>query len=34
LPYRDFRLERLLALNGVDNAADLANKGSIKTVEP
>jgi predicted Zn-dependent protease len=34
LPYRDFRLERLLALNGVDNAADLANKGSIKTIEP
>lgn len=34
LPYGDFRLERLLALNGVDTAAELANKRSIKTVEP
>ena len=34
LPYGDYRLERLLALNGVDTAAELAAKGSIKTVEP
>jgi predicted Zn-dependent protease len=34
LPYRDFRLERLLALNGVETAAELASKGSIKTIEP
>jgi predicted Zn-dependent protease len=34
LPYGDFRLERLLALNGVDTSADLANKRSIKTIEP
>ena len=34
LPYADLRLERLLALNGVDSAADLARKGSIKIVEP
>jgi predicted Zn-dependent protease len=33
LPYPDLRLERLLTLNGVDSAADLARKGSIKVVE-
>jgi predicted Zn-dependent protease len=34
LPYRDFRMERLLALNGVDSAAELATRASIKTIEP
>jgi predicted Zn-dependent protease len=34
MPYTDLRLERLLALNGVDSAAELASKGSVKIVEP
>lgn len=34
LPYADYRMERLLVLNGVDNAAELARKRVVKTVEP
>ncbi len=34
MPYRDFRLERLLALNGVDDAADLLKHTEVKIVEP
>jgi predicted Zn-dependent protease len=34
LPYPDFKLERLLTLNGVDDAAGLAQREQIKTVEP
>jgi hypothetical protein len=34
MPYRDFRLERLLALNGVDDAADLLKRTEVKIVEP
>ena len=34
LPYGDLRMERLLTLNGVDDAAGLVRKGVIKTVEP
>ena len=34
LPYPDFKLERLLALNGVDDAAELAKRTDVKIVEP
>jgi predicted Zn-dependent protease len=34
LPYGDFRMERLLVLNGVDNAAELARLPQVKTIEP
>lgn len=34
LPYADFRLERLLALNGVDDAAEFARRANVKIVEP
>ena len=34
LPYPDFKLERLLALNGVDDAAELAKRTEVKVVEP
>jgi len=34
MPYADFKLERLLTLNGVDDPAGLAQREQIKTVEP
>ena len=34
MPYPDFKLERLLALNGVDDAAELAKRPDVKIVEP
>jgi predicted Zn-dependent protease len=34
MPYPDFRLARLLTLNGVDTAADLAQREQVKTVVP
>jgi predicted Zn-dependent protease len=34
LPYPDFKMERLLTLNGVDDAAGLAQREQVKTVEP
>jgi predicted Zn-dependent protease len=34
MPYRDLRLERLLALNGVDDAAGFARRARVKIVEP
>ncbi|MDP2334796.1 MAG: M48 family metalloprotease [Reyranella sp.] len=34
LPYDDFRLERLLVLNGVDTPADLARLSEVKIVQP
>lgn len=34
LPYPDFKLDRLLTLNGVDDAAELAPRPLVKTVEP
>ncbi len=34
LPYAGFKLERLLALNGVDDAAEFAKRMSVKIVEP
>ncbi|MBS0539492.1 MAG: M48 family metalloprotease [Proteobacteria bacterium] len=34
LPYADFRLERLLALNGVDDAAQFAQRTTVKIIEP
>jgi predicted Zn-dependent protease len=34
MPYSDFKLERLLTLNGVDDAADLAKRSEVKIVEP
>jgi predicted Zn-dependent protease len=34
LPYGDFKMERLLVLNGVDNAAELARLPQVKTIEP
>jgi predicted Zn-dependent protease len=34
LPYPDFKMERLLTLNGVDDAAALAQRDQVKTVEP
>lgn len=34
LPYRDYKMQRLLALNGVDTPAELVRREEIKTVEP
>lgn len=34
MPYVDFKLQRLLALNGVDSADEFAQRGEIKFVEP
>ena len=34
MPYRDFKLERLLVLNGVDDAAALAQREQVKLVTP
>ena len=34
LPYPDFKMDRLLTLNGVDDAAELAQRRVVKTVEP
>jgi predicted Zn-dependent protease len=34
MPYPDFKMERLLTLNGVDDPAELAQREQIKTVEP
>ena len=34
LPYADFKLDRLLMLNGVDAAAAMAGRPLVKTVEP
>ena len=34
LPYGDFRMERLLVLNGVDNAAELSRLPQVKIIEP
>lgn len=34
MPYPDFKLERLLALNGVDDAASFARREQVKIIEP
>ena len=34
MPYPDFKLERLLTLNGVDDAAGFAQREQVKIVEP
>jgi predicted Zn-dependent protease len=34
MPYPDFKLERLLTLNGVDDAVGLAGRTEVKIVEP
>lgn len=34
LPYSDFRTERLLVLNGADNAAELTARPQVKIVQP
>jgi len=34
MPYPDFKLERLLVLNGVDDPAGLALREKVKIVEP
>jgi predicted Zn-dependent protease len=34
LPYPDFKMDRLLTLNGVDDTAELARRRLVKTVEP
>ncbi len=34
MPYRDFKLARLLVLNGVDTAAQFAERSEVKIVEP
>lgn len=34
MPYRDYKLARLLALNGADSAAEFARLNEIKIVEP
>lgn len=34
MPYPDFKLERLLTLNGIDDPADLAKRAEVKIVEP
>ena len=34
LPYSDFKLERLLTLNGMDDAAGFAGRTEVKIVEP
>ena len=33
LPYGDYKMERLLALNGVDSAAELVRLPQVKTIE-
>ena len=34
LPYTDYKMERLLLLNGVDSAAELVRLPQVKTIEP
>lgn len=34
MPYPDFKLERLLALNGVDDASSFARREQVKIIEP
>lgn len=34
LPYPDYKMERLLLLNGVDNGAELMRLPQVKTIEP
>ncbi|HEX9555090.1 MAG TPA: hypothetical protein VF991_01260, partial [Reyranella sp.] len=34
LPYSDFRIERLLVLNGADSAADLVGRPQVKIIVP
>ena len=34
LPYRDFKMERLLVLNGVDAPAELESQPQLKIIEP
>jgi len=34
MPYAEFKLERLLVLNGVDDSAELAKRSEVKIVEP
>jgi predicted Zn-dependent protease len=34
LPYGDYKMERLLVLNGVDNAAELAHLSQVKIIQP
>jgi predicted Zn-dependent protease len=34
LPYPDFKLERLLVLNGVDSGAELVRLPQVKIIEP
>lgn len=34
LPYNDFRMERLLILNGVDTQAELTRRPQVKIIEP
>lgn len=34
MPYGDFKMERLLVLNGVDNPADLVRRSKVKIIEP
>jgi hypothetical protein len=34
LPYGDFKMERLLVLNGMDNAADLMRQPQVKIIVP
>ncbi len=34
MPYADFKMERLLVLNGVDNPEDLAGRRRVKIIQP
>ena len=34
LPYTDYKMERLLLLNGVDNGAELLRLPQVKIIEP
>ena len=34
LPYTDYKMERLLLLNGVDNGAELMRLPQVKIIEP
>ncbi len=34
MPYPDYKMERLLLLNGVDNGAELMRPPQVKIIEP
>jgi predicted Zn-dependent protease len=34
MPYADYKLERLLVLNGTDSPTDLASRAQVKIIQP